>query len=106
MHACLPTHPLTRQRTHLRAHACMHARTHARTHARMHARTAAAGAAAWRREELSSGAVSLAINVAGDNHARALYNMMLAVLIIVLLLVFVIVLNYTIWRVRAAATGT
>lgn len=45
--------------------------------------------------------MALAVDVAGQNHARAAYNMALAGMVIALLLAFVCVLNWTIWKVRA-----
>ena len=43
--------------------------------------------------------VSLAVNVAKANHLRALYNMALACMVIVLLLTFVVLFKYSIWKV-------
>ena len=64
--------------------------------------TAWAGAC---RVTITSGDVSLQANVAGGNHTRALYNMLLAMVITLLLLVFVAVLNYTVWKVRGRGGG-
>ena len=56
------------------------------------------------RVDIASGAVELAADVAAANHSRALFNMMLALMVILLLMLFVVTLNYTIWKVGGQAT--
>ena len=53
------------------------------------------------RVVIATGRVVLEVNVADANHRRALFNMMLTLLIIGLLLLFVTVLNVTIYKVGA-----
>lgn len=57
------------------------------------------------RQDLDSGAVALAVDVAPTNHTRAMYNMLLAAMVILILLAYVATLNYTIWKVRLRAAA-
>lgn len=55
--------------------------------------------------EGSLGAVDLSVDVQGANHRRALFNMLLSLVFILVLLAFVCTLNYSIWQVRVRAGG-
>ena len=75
----------------------------ARTNTPLHRHaSAAARLCPLRSADISDGAVQLAVDVAPQNHARALYNMLLAGMVIAILLAFVCVLNYTIWKVNGS----
>lgn len=49
--------------------------------------------------------VSLAVSLTRANHLRAGYNMLLAAMVVALLLGFVALLNWSIWRVRLLVVG-
>jgi Ca2+/Na+ antiporter len=53
--------------------------------------------------DIASGRVELAADVAPANHSRARFNMMLALMVILLLMLFVVTLNFTIWKVGRQA---